>query len=120
MLQEYTRILVAVDGSEQAKKAFTKAIEVAKRNHAVLVLAHVIDTREYQSFSTFAGNPYFIDPEDLIARGYLTEEECDAYDFEKGDLLAINSFRGEYMVNYSWAEFTTGHYVTLNERINKS
>jgi len=55
MLQEYTRILVAVDGSEQAKKAFTKAIEVAKRNNAVLVLAHIIDTRAYQSFSTFDG-----------------------------------------------------------------
>ena len=35
----------------------------------------------YQSFSTFAGNPYFIDPEDLVARGYLTEEQCEAYDF---------------------------------------
>ena len=23
----------------------------------------------YQSFSTFAGNPYFIDPEDLVKRG---------------------------------------------------
>ena len=50
----------------------------------------------------------------------VSQIKCDAYDFEKGDLLAINSFRGEYMVNYSWAEFTTGHYVTLNERINKS
>lgn len=35
----------------------------------------------YQSFSTFAGNPYFIDPEDLIARGYVTREACDSYDF---------------------------------------
>lgn len=35
----------------------------------------------YQSFSTFAGNPYFIDPEDLIARGWITRESCDAYDF---------------------------------------
>lgn len=35
----------------------------------------------YQSFSTFAGNPYFIDLQDLIARGWLTEEECDACDF---------------------------------------
>lgn len=35
----------------------------------------------YQSFSTFAGNPYFIDPEDLIERGFVTKEECDAYDF---------------------------------------
>lgn len=35
----------------------------------------------YQSFSTFAGNPYFIDPETLVAEGYLTEADCEAYDF---------------------------------------
>ena len=35
----------------------------------------------YQSFSTFAGNPYFIDPEDLVARGYVTTEQCNTYDF---------------------------------------
>lgn len=35
----------------------------------------------YQSFSTFAGNPYYIDLEFLIEDGYLTEEECDACDF---------------------------------------
>ena len=32
----------------------------------------------YQSFSTFAGNPYFISLEDLIKEGVLTKEECDA------------------------------------------
>ena len=31
----------------------------------------------YQSFSTFAGNPYFIDLETLISEGLLTREECD-------------------------------------------
>lgn len=35
----------------------------------------------YQSFSTFAGNPYFIDLESLIAEGILTKEECDKVDF---------------------------------------
>lgn len=35
----------------------------------------------YQSFSTFAGNPYLIDLELLIEEGYLTREECDAFDF---------------------------------------
>ncbi len=30
----------------------------------------------YQSFSTFAGNPYFIDLDDLVKRGWLTEAEC--------------------------------------------
>lgn len=31
----------------------------------------------YQSFSTFAGNPYFIDIEMLIEEGLLNEAECD-------------------------------------------
>ncbi len=35
----------------------------------------------YQSFSTFAGNPYFIDPEDLVERGWITGKQCEAYDF---------------------------------------
>ena len=26
----------------------------------------------YQAFSTFAGNPYFISPDDLVKKGYLT------------------------------------------------
>jgi 4-alpha-glucanotransferase len=39
----------------------------------------------YQSFSTFAGNPYFIDLETLIYEGYLTREECEAYDFGQND-----------------------------------
>ena len=32
----------------------------------------------YQSYSTFAGNPYFIDLEELIRLGLLTEKLCDA------------------------------------------
>ena len=39
----------------------------------------------YQSFSTYAGNPYFIDLETLISEGLLTEEECEAYDFGDQD-----------------------------------
>ena len=35
----------------------------------------------YQSFSTFAGNPYFIDLEELVKEGYLTKKDCDAVDF---------------------------------------
>ncbi len=36
----------------------------------------------YQSFSTFAGNPFFISLEKLIEQGYLTKEECMAVDFD--------------------------------------
>ncbi len=35
----------------------------------------------YQSFSAFAGNPYFIDLDQLVKEGLLTEEECEAADF---------------------------------------
>ena len=44
--------------------------------------------------------------------------KCDAYDYEKGVVSAVNAFRGEYMVNYSWAEFKTGTYVSM-EQIRK-
>ena len=37
----------------------------------------------YQSFSTFAGNPYLIDLEELIDQGLLSEDECD--DADLGD-----------------------------------
>lgn len=35
----------------------------------------------YQSFSTFAGNPYYIDLEALINQGLLTEEECESVEY---------------------------------------
>ena len=35
----------------------------------------------YQSFSTFAGNPYFISLETLIEEGVLTEEECEEVEY---------------------------------------
>ncbi len=35
----------------------------------------------YQSFSTFAGNPYLIDPEKFIELGYITKGDADACDF---------------------------------------
>ncbi len=37
----------------------------------------------YQSFSTYAGNPYFISLEALIEEGVLTKAECDKADFGK-------------------------------------
>lgn len=39
----------------------------------------------YQSFSAFAGNPYFVDLELLIEEGLLTKKECDAVDFGKDE-----------------------------------
>lgn len=44
---------------------------------------------------------------------------CDSYDYENQDILAVNTFRGEYMVNYSWAEFTTGRYIQMEQSRNR-
>lgn len=33
--------------------------------------------------------------------------DCDYYRFLEGDAVAVNSYMGEYMSNYSWAEMTT-------------
>lgn len=35
--------------------------------------------------------------------------ECDYYDFLNGDPNAVNAYCGEFMSQYSWAEFTLGY-----------
>ena len=56
MFHEYSKILVPVDGSNEARLAFEKAIEVAKRNRAQVLIAHIIDTRVLQTPTSFEGN----------------------------------------------------------------
>lgn len=52
---------------------------------------------------------------DLILKGRsgillnTSDIDCDYYRFLDGDTRAINSFTGQYMSAYSWAEFTTGY-----------
>lgn len=42
----------------------------------------------------------------------LTENvSCDYYDFLNGDAAAINSFRGEFMSQYSWGEFINAELI---------
>ncbi|MCF0134730.1 MAG: response regulator [Blautia sp.] len=43
--------------------------------------------------------------------------DCDLYAFSEGDVGAINSYMGEYMTEYSWAEFTNG---LLSQKILKT
>ncbi len=52
----------------------------------------------YQSFSTFAGNPYYIDLEELIKEGLLTKKECDKYDF--GDNEAYVDYEKIYNARF--------------------
>jgi len=53
----------------------------------------------YQSFSTFAGNPYMISLEELIEEGLLTKEECDSIDF--GDSEVFIDYKKMYENRYT-------------------
>ena len=47
----------------------------------------------------------------------VSKISCDYYDFLKKDSVAVNSFRGEYMTQYSWAEMTTGSLFDFTESV---
>ncbi|WP_286229358.1 universal stress protein [Neobacillus mesonae] len=56
---KYQNILVAIDGSKEADRAFKKGIEIAKRNNAKLLLVHVVDTRSFaliEAYDTVIGD----------------------------------------------------------------
>lgn len=42
--------------------------------------------------------------------------DCDYYRFLEGDVKAINSFTGQYMSAYSWAEFTLGYLESWSRK----
>ena len=56
MMEDYKTILSPVDGSEESELAFRKAVHVAQKNNAKLLIVHVIDTRAIQTPSGFEGN----------------------------------------------------------------
>lgn len=56
----------------------------------------------YQCFSAFAGNPYFIDPEWLLSKGWLKEKELDDFRCEnsgKVDYLSLYKTRKKLLFN---------------------
>ena len=58
--------------------------ESGQKNWQVLPLGQTsYGDSPYQSFSSFAGNPYFIDLEQLVEQQLLTKAECDSFDFGK-------------------------------------
>ncbi len=71
----------------------------------------------YQSFSTFAGNPYFIDLEKLIEEGWITKKEADRADF--GDQEEYVNY--EKMYNSRFAVLRKAYEGSgLSEKSNKS
>ena len=77
MEQEYKKILVGIDGSEQAQLAFEKAVEVARRNQGTVYVANVVD----QQITTMMGysslNQNIVDQETASAKEMI--EVCKKY-----------------------------------------
>lgn len=64
-----------VDFLAKAGQTYWQILPLSPLNHK-----KSFDT-PYQSFSAFAGNPYYIDLDKLVEEGVLTQTECDAVDF---------------------------------------
>lgn len=62
----------------------------------------------YQSFSTFAGNPYFIDLDKLIIEGLLTKRECKRVDF------------GKISSKIDYGKLSAGRYLLLKKAFERS
>lgn len=75
MVQQYKSILVAIDGSEGADRAFLKAVAIAKRNEAELVIAHVVDTRAFQPYESFDSTI----TNNARSEAQNTLDECERY-----------------------------------------
>lgn len=64
--------------------------------------------------------------DDIIVKSWnqiaidVNKIKCDAYDFEKYDLVAINSYEGEYMYGYTWAEFSTPRFDNILKEYKKN
>ena len=39
--------------------------------------------------------------------------DCDYYRMKEGDVTAVNAYNGEFMAQYSWAEFTAGGLINF-------
>lgn len=49
----YNNILVAVDSSKESKKAFERALQLAKENNTPLAIAHVVDFPIYSDYKPY-------------------------------------------------------------------
>jgi nucleotide-binding universal stress UspA family protein len=76
MSVRYDHILVAIDGSKESEWALEKSIEIAKRNDAKLLLAHVIDTRSFLLIDSY--DPDIADRANKLAIDMLEKYQYQA------------------------------------------
>lgn len=77
MEQTYKRVLVGIDGSEHAREAFKKAVEVARRNQGEVFVVAVVEQQIPLMIGTSVFNDSYIEEESR--RANLALDECVAY-----------------------------------------
>ncbi|MGX6979988.1 universal stress protein [Vagococcus elongatus] len=95
---EYQTILVGVDGSDQAFQAFEKAIAVAKRNNAKVVLTHVIENRLFGNMGYTLTTADLIEVETERSKDLLKEYEGHAKEMGFDNLETVLTFGSPKLV----------------------
>jgi len=114
--------------SKEAYAFIDKLVEAGQSYWQILPLSPTsYGDSPYQSFSSFAGNPYFIDPDALVEEGLLTQEECEEFDFgsnpvqidyekqyrQRFRLLRLAYGRSRIAENPEFSRFTAANAVWL-------
>jgi nucleotide-binding universal stress UspA family protein len=76
----FSRLLVAVDGSESAKKAFAKSVYLAKQCNSRLDIIHVVLDSAYGGDSAAT----FLLIDELRAKGKTLLEDCESQAISEG------------------------------------
>lgn len=84
MEKNYKNILVAVDGSNEAKKALEKAVDIAKKDNSKLIITHVVDTRTFATVEQY--DRAIVTRAEEYAKDMLTEYKQEV---EKAGVKAI-------------------------------
>ena len=90
-IKELTSVLFESDDDDKKKDYTQQLISTLIRTLRELGLEKVIN----KSYNSISINPEYID--------------CDLYRFNDNDPEARNSYSGEFMAQYSWAEYVTGY-----------
>ena len=96
---------------------FAKTLQYIRKNGAIVISdvkrGDIASTAKQYAVGHFTGD---FETDIITVNGYMGEDAISPYyDFLKKDSLAVNSFRGEYMAQYSWAEMTVGSLFDITE-----
>lgn len=110
MEQKYLRILVGIDGSEQAFAAFRRAVEVARRNNGIVYVASVIDQQFYNVLGYASINESIIDSETQSVKDMI--QECKDY----GKSVSYEKIEG--VIAYGSAKDAMAHQLPKEYNID--